>query len=239
MRGTAGFAGGRGRSMAERDWFSSWSGGKDSALALWAAQSEGLKVTHLLNMQNSTGRQSRSHGLPPELLRRQAESLGLKLVTAQASWTGYEAAFQRALRKLSAAGVKGGVFGDIDIEAHRQWVERACGAAGMVARLPLWMADRRALMQRFVEAGFRAVVCTVRLDKLDASWLGREVDAAFIAALEGRPHVDLCGEQGEYHTFVYDGPVFQHPVSFDIMARPCRRGYGFLTYQIEENASEV
>jgi len=220
--------------MDERSWFSSWSGGKDSALALWAAQSEGLNVTHLLNMQNSTGRQSRSHGLPPELLRRQAASLGLKLVTAQTSWAGYEAAFQRALRKLSAAGVGGGVFGDIDIAAHRQWVERACETAGLEARLPLWMAERRTLMQRFVDAGFRAVVCTVRLDRLDETWLGREVDTAFIDELQARPHVDLCGEQGEYHSFVYDGPIFQRPVDFQIKARQCRQGYGFLSYQIEE-----
>ncbi|HEU4484943.1 MAG TPA: diphthine--ammonia ligase [Povalibacter sp.] len=192
----------------------SFSGGKDSCLAMWRAMRMGYDVRTLLVMFEESGERSRSHAIPMPLIRRQAQSLDKALLVRNASWKTYETAFVEALRELRASGHRTAVFGDIDLQAHRDWEEKVCSAADVAPVLPLWLGNRRQLADEVLTEGFKAVVVCTDSRYLGDEFCGREYDASFIAALP--PNVDCCGENGEFHTFVYDGPCFRHPVAFSI-----------------------
>jgi uncharacterized protein (TIGR00290 family) len=201
----------RERPLAGRPFFCSWSGGKDAYLALQRAAAAAGRPRALLSMLEEDGTRSRGHGLPLATLEAQAAALGLPLVTRATSWDDYEAHFLDALDELRSMGVETGVFGDIDLEPHREWVERVCASAGMAARLPLWQEPRWALLDELLAHDVRATIVAVKSDRLDASFLGRVLDRDLIADLEAAG-VDACGEEGEYHTMVTDAPLFAHPV---------------------------
>lgn len=194
--------------------FCSWSGGKDSCLALYRARSTGKKVSFLLNMLTREGTRSRSHGLRKEILQAQSESLQIPLVTAATSWEDYEKNFIDLLRGLKESGISAGVFGDIDLEAHRQWEEKVCRAAGMEAVLPLWKTGRDELIREFLAAGFEAVLVAVREDVLDASFLGRKLTSGLAEEFKQKG-IDASGENGEYHTVVIGGPGFGHRLKLE------------------------
>jgi uncharacterized protein (TIGR00290 family) len=196
--------------------FFSWSGGKDSMLALHRALAAGYRVEALLAMFDETGERSRSHALPPQLMQAQADALGLPLVMRQAGWADYEAVFSEQLRAFAAQGITHGLFGDIDLQPHRDWEEKVCGAAGITAVLPLWQEPRRTLVDELLGLGYRSRVVCVDARFLDASFCGREFDAAFIADLPQT--VDACGENGEFHSFVFDGPRFRAAVPHRLVA---------------------
>jgi len=192
--------------------FVSWSGGKDSALAAYRARQQGHHLAFLLNCAAEDGARVRSHGFPAEVVALQACAMGIPLVQVYTSWEDYETNFKDALRTLKASGIEGGVFGDMDLEEHREWVERVCAEVSVQALLPLWKADPWALLEEFWGAGFRAVVVATRLDP---SLLGRPLDRVLVArmvALGAHP----CGEQGEYHTLVTDGPLFRRPLRVEV-----------------------
>jgi uncharacterized protein (TIGR00290 family) len=188
-----------------------WSGGKDSCLALWRAQQRG-PVEGLLTALDETGLRTRSHGVSRSLIERQAASLGLQVRFISASWERYEAQFLAALQALAIEGVGRMVFGDIDLQAHRDWEEKVCAAAGIRADLPLWQEDRMTLVKAFLELDFRARVVCVDGRFLDASFAACDFDAAYLERLP--PGVDRCGENGEFHTFVYAGPNFRLPIEW-------------------------
>lgn len=190
----------------------SWSGGKDSCLALWHARQNGMQIQHLITALDESGKRARSHGVPPALLQAQADALGVSLAFYSASWQQYEEKFIAALIDAHGAGIRHAVFGDIDLQAHRDWEEKVCAEAGLQACLPLWNQPRRQLVDEFLALGFKALVVCVNGNHLPQDSCGREFDAAFLADLP--PGVDACGENGEFHTFVYDGPVFAHAVPF-------------------------
>jgi uncharacterized protein (TIGR00290 family) len=190
--------------------FFSWSGGKDSMLALHRALESGYDVRALLAMFDETGERSRSHALPPHLMQAQADALGIPLVMRQASWRDYEAVFTEQLQAFAAEGITHGLFGDIDLQPHRDWEEKVCAAAGITAVLPLWQEARRALVDELLALGYRARIVCVDARFLGEPFCGREFDAGFIADLP--PTVDACGENGEFHSFVFDGPRFAMPV---------------------------
>jgi uncharacterized protein (TIGR00290 family) len=191
----------------------SWSGGKDSCLALWRARGAGTAITLLITAMDEDGAKSRSHGVPAKLLETQAASLGAALQFYDTSWRTYEEKFIGVLRAAFDAGITEAIFGDIDLLPHREWEETVCAAAGLTANLPLWGEPRRKLVDEFIGAGFKAVVVCVNGAYLSADFCGREFDAAFLADLPAG--VDACGENGEFHTFVYDGPAFSRPVAFE------------------------
>lgn len=195
--------------------FFSWSGGKDSMLALHRALDAGHRVEALLAMFDESGDRSRSHALPPALMQAQADALGIPLVMRRAAWTDYEAVFTDQLRRFAAEGITHGLFGDIDLQPHRDWEEKVCAAAGIEAVLPLWQEPRRRLVDECLALGYRARVVCVDARFLDAPYCGREFDARFIADLP--PGVDACGENGEFHTFVFDGPRFERPVAHTLV----------------------
>ena len=196
--------------------FFSWSGGKDSMLALHRALVSGVNVEVLLAMFDEGGERSRSHAIPLQLMQAQADALGIELVIGHAGWADYETVFTQRLQEFAARGITHGLFGDIDLQPHRDWEEKVCAAAGLRAELPLWQEPRRALVDELLALGYRARVVCVDARFLDASFCGREFDEAFLADLpEG---VDACGENGEFHTFVFDGPRFARQVPHEVVA---------------------
>jgi len=187
----------------------SWSGGKDCCLA-WARARESFEVVGLVTMMTEDGSRSRSHGLRPDVLKAQADAIGLPLITTNAAWGSYEAEFSnllaRASRDLSATHV---VFGDVFPEPHRQWVERVCSGRELTAVEPLWAESTDSLVREFLSRGGQAIIATVRDEVLDSRWLGRLLDTRAIEELTSLG-VDPCGERGEYHTFVTFFPGFRH-----------------------------
>ena len=210
-----------------RSFVCSWSGGKDSCLALYHAIRNGGKPEFLLTMMAEGGERSRSHGLPRSLLERQAERLGIPIVFRSASWDEYENVFLAALREFKTGGIDAGVFGAIDVDANREWSERMCAAAGIAPYHPLWQRPRRALLGEFIDLGFKATVVVIRNDKLDAGFLGREIDWQTIAEMEAAG-IDAAGELGEYHTVVTDGPLFSARIALEIRDRRIQDRYSFL-----------
>lgn len=185
-------------------------------LALHRALDAGHEVRALLSMFDETGERSRSHAIAPRLMQAQADALGIELVMRRAGWADYEAVFVEQLQAFARQGIATGLFGDIDLQPHRDWEEGVCARAGLRAELPLWHEPRRALVDELLALGYRARVVCVDARVLDASFCGRTFDAAFLADLP--PAVDACGENGEFHTFVYDGPRFAHAVAHRLAA---------------------
>lgn len=147
-------------------------------------------------------------------MQAQADALGIALDIGQAGWKGYEAEFIARLQAMRAAGITHGLFGDIDLQPHRDWEEKVCAAAGMTAVLPLWQRERLALAHEFISLGYRAVIVCVDGRYLGPEFVGREYDEALLADLPS--NVDACGENGEFHTFAYAGPRFAQPVPWHI-----------------------
>ena len=194
--------------------FCSWSGGKDCALAVHRARQSGFDVRFLLAMMDESGELSRSHCVPLALLQQQAAALGCELVTRNASWQTYEAQFIGAARELKNRGVACAVFGDIDLQAHRDWEEKVCASVGVEVVLPLWNENRRALAEEVLRLGFQAKVVCIAQKWLDKSFCSRDFNRAFLNDLPA--NVDPCGENGEFHTFVFDGPGFKSPLCVEV-----------------------
>jgi len=173
------------------------------------AREQGLAVTTFVTMCDEDGT-SKSHALPPELVEAQVRALGGTPVGVRVPAGQYAARFDACLRDLVASGHTHMVFGDIDLRAHRDWLEPACERAGLVALFPLWGESRGALARELVVRGVQARVVCVDTRHLDASFCGADYDAAFLARLP--PDVCPCGEDGEFHTFVTGGPGFAEPL---------------------------
>lgn len=195
--------------------FVSWSGGKETSLACYRVmKKEDIKVAYLLNMVSEDGKHSRSHGVSAELLKAQAEAIEIPIVQRKTTWNTYEEEFKKAALDFKNEGVEAGVFGDIDLQEHRDWVERVCKEIGITPLLPLWKEEREELLREFIQVGFKAIIVATNQEFLGKEWLGRIVDREFVKDLKALDKIDLCGEKGEYHTFVYDGPIFKKPVRF-------------------------
>lgn len=219
--------------LAGRRFFCSWSGGKDAYLALARAVAAGGRPAALVCMLHEDGERSRGHGLPVALLKAQAEALGIPLVTGVTTWDDYEATYVSVLHELRSQGVEAGVFGDIDLEGHRVWVEGVCDVAALSCHLPLWQEPRRLLIDELLAGGVRATVVAVDAAKLDASFLGRELSDALVAELEAAG-ADACGEEGEYHTMVTAAPLFSAPVPLVWDGREARDGHWVLKFTAVE-----
>jgi diphthine-ammonia ligase len=189
----------------------SWSGGKDSCLALMRVHPT-TDVVAMLTMFDESGTRSRSHGLRPDILAAHAERLGLTLIAGSAAWPDYERAFVAALREAAAMGCTHAIFGDIYEDAHRQWTERVSAAAGLVAMQPLWGESTADLVREFLALGGQARLTTTRSAHLDESWLGEPLTLEAVDAFE-QMGVDPCGERGEYHTVVTHCPLFSSPLT--------------------------
>lgn len=188
--------------------FCSWSGGKDSCLALQRAVAAGGEPRSLVCMLHEDGRHTRSHGLPVAFLEAQAAAVGVPLVTRPSTWDDYERVFVEVLRELAGEGVAAGVFGDIDIQEHLDWERRVAAEAGLEAFLPLWGGGRRELLAEAFAAPLEALIVTTHAPDLGPEFIGRELTPEAVTDIEAAG-VDACGENGEYHTAVTDSPLFR------------------------------
>lgn len=208
--------------------FVSWSGGKDCCLACYRATAKGLQVHYLVNMVTEDGQRSRSHGLAAKWLQLQAEAIGIPLIQRRTTDSNYEAEFKSALLALKKEGITAGVFGDIDFNAHREWIDRVCAETGITPYLPLWEEDQNKLLREFIDSGFEALVVATRAELLGEDWLGRKLDADFQADLSRLENITPCGEAGEYHTLVTNGPLFQKRIKIIETSKVLRDGHWFL-----------
>ena len=204
----------------------SWSGGKDSCLALWRTLRAGARLDCLLTMFIEDGERSRSHGLARSVLEAQAAAIGVPLLSRSASWDDYEASMVDLLCEAAGRGVTATVFGDIDIPRHRAWEEDVCRQAGLAALLPLWQQDRLAILDEWWNEGFEAAIVVAREGVVDRRYLGRVLDRTTAAELAATG-VDACGENGEFHTVVTAGPLFQRQLDLEPGQQILRSGCWF------------
>jgi uncharacterized protein (TIGR00290 family) len=206
----------------------SWSGGKESCLACYKAIKDGFEVSYLLNFISKDGR-CISHGIRSELIAAQSRAIEIPIIQRVATWDTYEREFKIAIRELKKKGVSGAVFGDIYLQEHKDWVERVCNELEIKPIEPLWGCKPEQLLSSFIDEGFEAIVVMVRADLLSEKWLGRVVDKNFIDDLRKlKAKVDFCGEMGEYHTLVTNGPLFKRRLRILESKRALKNGYWLL-----------
>lgn len=196
-----------------------WSTGKDSALALYKILNEkNYDVGTLVTTVNKTLGKVSMHAIPENLLEDQAKSIGLPLYkiyfSEEASMEEYNLAMKESLKMLMESNYGYAVFGDLFLEDLKKYREEKLAELGLKAVFPLWKRDSKELIQEFFALGFKAITVSVNAKLLDESFVGRVLDENFINDLP--PNVDVCGENGEFHTFVYDGPIFSYPIKFSI-----------------------
>jgi len=179
-------------------------------------------------MITEDGKRSWSHGLSSELLQVQSKAIGIPLVQRRTTRANYEKEFKDVLLTLRHKGITGGVFGDIDFNEHRQWIEGVCQYADIKPYLPLWEQGQDKIMRDFIDLGFEAVVVATRADLLGEECVGRKVDLDFLSEIEQMKGITPCGEAGEYHTFVIDGPLFKKRVEILASNKVLREGHWFL-----------
>lgn len=199
-----------------------WSGGKDSALALYhAIQSNEFSVQALFSVFKADGGKIAMHETGAALMERQAEAIGIPLVpfTCDTRWTQaeYAAALTEQLERFKKRGICTALFGDLYFEELRSSREENCGKSGFRAEFPLWGTAKEEIMSEFLRLGFKAVITCADASAVGEKWLGRVIDEDFVKSLPAG--TDLCGENGEYHSFVFDGPIFSHPVDFQIKGK--------------------
>ncbi len=196
-----------------------WSSGKDSALALYQTLQENrYEVAVLLTSINQEFQRISMHGVSVSLLEKQAESLGIPLIKMELpkepSMEEYRQMMSKTMTDVQAKGITHSIFGDIFLEDLRKYREDQLKAVGMEAVFPLWKRKTSQLIQEFLALGFKTIVTCVNGSYLDKSFAGRIIDQKFIDDLP--ENVDPCGENGEFHTFTFDGPIFKKPVQFEI-----------------------
>lgn len=194
--------------------FVSWSGGKDSCLALFRAMSQGYKPKMLFTMFSIENDVSSAHRLNEDIIKAQVNALDLESTIGRAKFEDYEAVFVRNLESFKSQDIQYGIFGDIDLDEHRKWEETVCEKAQMTAVLPLWQEDREKLVKEFIDLGFKARIVVVNKTMMSPEFLGRDLSHELLEEIE-KTGADVCGENGEYHTVVYDGPLFKTPLNLN------------------------
>ncbi len=209
----------------------SWSGGKDSCFAFMQAKTQGLVPAVLLNVLNEQGRISRSHGIPSAIIRAQAEQLQLPVHLISSSWNDYEHEFTTALNHLREQHhLSHMVFGDIDLQAHRDWEEKVCEQAHLTAVLPLWQADRKHLVLKMLDEGIETIIVSCN-EIMGDRFLGKRLSRELVSELE-RIGIDACGENGEYHTLVTNCPLYKHAINIDSGGAVKQDNYWFTNLQL-------
>ena len=194
----------------------SWSGGKDSVLALYLLNREVFNVRTLITSISEDYNRVSMHGVRKELLEKQANSIGIPLITIslpkETTNEEYEKIMKREMLYFKSHRIYHVVFGDIFLEDIRNYRESNLSKIGMKAMFPLWKKDTKELAQNFINLGFKAIITSIDSKFLEGSFIGKIFDRDFLDSLP--PNVDPCGENGEFHTFVFDGPIFFDPVKF-------------------------
>jgi len=207
----------------------STSGGKDSTLALYKALQMGHKVVYLANTISDDFRRVRFHGVKAEVIQKQAKALGISLLQKQTSANDYRKDYLENIKGIiEKEGIEGLVLGDIFLEDCFDWAQKICDELDIQLVEPLWKKDPEKLFKEFIESGFEAVVVSTQANILDKSWVGRKLDESFLEDIKKLKGVDICGENGEYHSLVLNGPIFKHKLNLKNPKKILRSGYWFL-----------
>jgi uncharacterized protein (TIGR00290 family) len=201
----------------------SWSGGKDSCLACYLAMKQGMDVSHLVHFD----RPNNLHGVDPALIRLHADRTGIPMVQRKVSQEQFEQEFKMTLSSLKKEGIGGMIFGDIFLEPHKEWVDRICAELGIEAVEPLWGRKTEDIIREFLSLGFETIIASGDQKLIEKEWIGRKMDDAFIEYLKAR-NLDVCGESGEFHTFVTAGPLFKGKIDITRSEVVARDGFWFL-----------
>ena len=216
-----------------RKFVASYSGGKDSSLALYQAMQMGKPVA-LIVMLEEQGLKSRSHGMSLDIIHAQAKAIGLPIYSASATWQDYQSQFIQLLQKTQALGAETLVTGDIDLMAHAEWNQSVCDKSELRLCMPLWQRPRLDIVHEFIQLSFQSIIVTVNLSLgMTVEDLGQVLSLEYVDKLVARG-IDPCGEAGEFHTTVIDGPIFKHPLSVvkgDILYH---ENYAFLPIELEK-----
>lgn len=199
--------------MANVKTIASWSGGKDSCLACYKVIKEGYDIRYLLNFVSSESRRGSFHGLDKEIISLQAERINLSVIIKEVSpdTKKYESEFKSAVSELINTGIEAMVFGDIYLEEHKVWVDRVCQELNIKPLEPLWKQAPMKLLQDFLDAGFKTIIVSCRTELMGKEYLGRYLDMELAEELQEKG-ICPCGEKGEFHTLVLDGPIFKKPI---------------------------
>jgi uncharacterized protein (TIGR00290 family) len=207
-------------------YLASWSGGKDSCLACYLAIRKGLTVSNLVHFD----RPNNLHGVDPAMIRLQAELAGIPIVQQRVKSEDFEQEFKKTVGELSKNGTKGMVFGDIYLEPHKEWVDRVCGELGIEPVEPLWGLKTENIIQEFLDSGFETILASGDQTLIDKKYIGKKMDHEFIEYLRSKK-LDVCGESGEFHTFVTSGPLFRGKINITDAEVTSRDGFWFLNIE--------
>ena len=190
----------------------------------------GYSPKAILNMMNENGKVSRSHGIPFSILEQQAKQIDVPLVAVPASWSEYEKNYIAILHDIKKQyKIEGVVFGDIDLEPHREWEEKVCNAAELKAFLPLWQQDRVDLVFQMIDSGIETMIVSCNLE-MGEEYLGKIVTKELALELQQKG-IDACGENGEYHTLVINCPIFKKKIELPKFTKKTYDNYCFLIWE--------
>ena len=205
----------------------SFSGGKDSMLSLHKAIQNGYEPIAIMTTVNNTEGESWFHNISIDHLKQVSSSLSIPLLLVECSGENYEFSFENALKAMKDLGAEGCIFGDIDIEEHRTWCSNRCNNIGISAIFPLWNGNREHLVKEFISLGYKAIIKKVNLQNMGLEFLGETLDIDLLEKIKSTGS-DVCGENGEYHTFVYDGPRFSREININILEKRSHGNTGWL-----------
>jgi diphthine-ammonia ligase len=209
---------------------SSWSGGKDSCYAMMQAVAQEFVPKVLLNMMNENGKISRSHALPLSILKQQAQKMNLPLEAIPATWEDYEAKFIAILKRLKANyNLDSAVFGDIDLQTHKDWEDKVCQSASLKAVLPLWQQDRIVLVNQMLEKGIITMIVSCN-PMMGEGYLGKILTKELAQELLEKG-IDPCGENGEFHTLVVNCPLFSEAIELPNFTKITHNDYCFIVWE--------
>ncbi|MFH1379524.1 MAG: diphthine--ammonia ligase [bacterium] len=217
----------------------SWSGGKDSCLAVYKALQMGYDIQYLVSFISKEHKRGCFHGIEHTLLQKQAESIGIPLFLKEvtADMKQYEIEFKEAVRSLKTQGINAMVFGDIYLNEQKNWVERVCGDLRIEMVEPLWHKPAEDIVREFIDLGFKTVVVSCQANLFGKEFIGRLVDTELLEELKNKK-ICPCGENGEFHTFVADGPIFKNKI--ELVETETIRKKGFWEYwQLDIKKYEV
>lgn len=205
----------------------SYSCGKDSTLALHKMIEQGNEAVCLVVMVNEKAARSYFHGADKTMLERYAKALDLPMITCPATGETYAAEFEKGLLKAKNMGAEAVCFGDIDIEQNRQWEEDRCQSVGLLACFPLWQKNREALVHELIRLGYQCLIKSINREILPMELLGKMLDEKSVEMMK-LAGIDVCGENGEYHTLAVNGPIFKNALTFKIGAKFEAGDYAFV-----------
>lgn len=188
----------------------------------------GYKILYLANTISKEYKRVRFHGLEDKIIQMQAQALGIPLLQKETTAEGYEKEFKENIERVISDDITGVVFGDIHLQGCLEWASNVCNDLGIKVIEPLWGQEPEKILSEFIDSGFEAIVVSTQADLLGKEWIGRKLDKLFLSDIKRLNNIDVCGENGEYHSLVIDGPIFKQRINIKESQKILRDGYWFL-----------